>query len=361
MTTKKLRYGLIGAGSNAERKHLSNYTSLPNAEVVAICDINIESARRLAGKYGVKAVYSNYMEMLNKEELDLVSVCTPNFLHAEISIHALLSGVNVHCEKPLAMNANEAKRIVEARDKSGKKLMVGLNNRFTNEAVFLKRFIDEGHLGDIYHAKAGWKRRSGIPGRGTWFTNKEYSGGGVMIDLGVHYLDLALFLMGNPKPHYITGSTYQNFDHTTTRNRNGYKGDPNGVFNVEDSAMGFIGLENKSTVDFEFSWASNIDKDMTFIELLGSKGGASIINGELKIYSEILDTCIDITPKLNPNIKLLNEFGHFVHAILYDEELISPAEHGVYMMDIIDHFYKASSLQKPVLFDKSNKKTLVLS
>lgn len=361
MTTKKLKYGLIGAGSNAERKHLSNYTSLPNIELVAICDVNIETAKRLADKYGIKNVYSNYLEMLNNEELDIVSVCTPNFLHTEISIQALLGGVNVHCEKPLAMNAVEAKKIVDARNKTGKKLMVGLNNRFTNEAVFLKRYIDEGYLGDIYHAKAGWKRRSGIPGRGTWFTNKEFSGGGVMIDLGVHYLDLALFLMGTPEPLYITGSTYQNFGNTTTRNRNGYKGDPNGVFNVEDSAVGFIGFKNKATVNFEFSWASNIEEDKTFIELLGTKGGATLTNGELKIHSELLDTCVDITPKLNSNIKLLSEFEHFIHVIQHNEEQIAPAEHGVYMMDIIDHFYEAEKLQKPVLFEKNYKRELVYS
>lgn len=361
MTAKKIKYGLIGAGSNAERKHLSNYTSLPNIELVAICDVNIENAKRLADKHGIKNVYSNYIEMLNNEGLDLVSVCTPNFFHAEISIQALLSGINVHCEKPLAMNAVEAQRIVDARNKSGKKLMVGLNNRFTNEAVFLKRYIDEGYLGDIYHAKAGWKRRSGIPGRGTWFTNKDFSGGGVMIDLGVHYLDLALFLMGNPEPLYITGSTYQNFNHTTTRNRNGYKGNPEGVFNVEDSALGFIGFQNKATVDFEFSWASNIEEDKTYIELLGTKGGATLINGELKIYSEILDACVDITPKLNSNIKLLSEFEHFVQVIQDNEKQIAPAEHGVYMMNIIDHFYEASQYQKPVLFEENFKRELVFT
>ncbi|MFD2215644.1 Gfo/Idh/MocA family protein [Metabacillus endolithicus] len=121
--------------------------------------------------------------------------------------------------------------------------MVGLNNRFTNEAVYLKKLIDEGYLGHIYKAKAGWIRRSGILGRGTWFTNKDVAGGGVMIDLGVHYLDLALFLMGMPDPTYVTGATHQSFAHTTTRNRNGYMRNPDGIFNLEDSANGFIGQQ----------------------------------------------------------------------------------------------------------------------
>lgn len=360
MITKKLRYGLIGAGNNAERKHLSNYSALSDVEITAICDVNLDRAKKLADKYGIKNIYSDYKEMLNKEKLDLVSVCTPNFLHAEMSIFALLSGANVHCEKPLAINSLQAKKILEARDKSGKKVMIGLNNRFTKEVVFLKKFIDKECLGEIYHAKAGWKRRSGIPGRGTWFTNSRLSGGGVMIDLGVHYLDLALYLMGNPEPKHITGATYQNFNHTTARNRNGYIGNVNGVSDVEDSAVGFIGLENKATVDFEFSWASNIEKDVAYIELLGTKGGATLINGELKIYSEILDSCVDIIPKLDPNTNYVHEFQHFVDAILYDSKLICPAEDGVYMMEIIDNFYEATKLAKPVIFNAKGIEKLII-
>ncbi|MED4227778.1 Gfo/Idh/MocA family oxidoreductase [Neobacillus cucumis] len=361
MNNKKLRYGLIGAGSNAERKHLNNYMTLANVELVSICDVNIESAERLAKKYNITKVYSNYEEMLDKEELDLVSICTPNFLHAEISTYALTKGVNVHCEKPLAINANEAQKIVDAKNQSGKQVMVGLNNRFTNEAVFLKKYIDSGYLGEIYQVKAGWIRRSGIPGRGTWFTNKDSAGGGVMIDLGVHYLDLALYLIGMPAPSYVTGAIHQNFSHTTTRNRNGYKGNPNGIFNVEDTAVGFIGLQNGATVNFEFSWASNIEQDKTFIEILGTKGGISLINGEVKIHSELLETCVDISPVLNPNIKLKNEFEHFVNSILTGEELIAPAEHGVYMINIIDHFYKAANRKEPVFFEEVKDKVRLLS
>ncbi|NHC42515.1 Gfo/Idh/MocA family oxidoreductase, partial [Bacillus sp. MM2020_1] len=326
-----------------------------------ICDVNIDSAYKLAEKYNIKKVYSNYEDMINNEELDLVSVCTPNYLHAEISIYALSKGVNVHCEKPLAVNAIEAKKIVEAKNKSGKKVMLGLNNRFTNEAAYLKKYIDAGYLGEIYQAKAGWIRRSGIPGRGTWFTNKDYAGGGVMIDLGVHYLDLAFYLIGMPEPSYVTGATYNNFDQTTTRNRNGYKGNPNGIFNVEDSAMGFIGLKNGATVNFEFSWASNIEKDKQFVEILGTKGGATLINGELKIHSELLDTCVDISPILNPNIKLINEFEHFADSILSGDELVAPAEHGVYIMEIIDQFYQAAKRKEPVFFEKHKDKVLLLS
>lgn len=197
---QKLRYALIGAGGNAEKKHIQGYLSLvDDVEVVAICDIDENKAQLMADKYLVPKIYTDYKVMFAEVQPDIVSIVTPNYLHAEITIYALSQGAHVHCEKPLSISAEEAKGILEARNRSGKRVMIGLNNRFTNEAVFLKKWIDEGNLGHIYSAKAGWIRRSGIPGRGTWFTDKERSGGGVLIDLGAHYLDLALYLMGTPR------------------------------------------------------------------------------------------------------------------------------------------------------------------
>ncbi|NHN35293.1 Gfo/Idh/MocA family protein [Paenibacillus agricola] len=347
---KKLRYGLVGAGSNAEKKHLTGYLNLPHVELVAICDVNMASANRLAEKYNIPGVYSDYTEMLQKENLDLISVCTPNFLHADISICALEHGVNVHCEKPLAINGTDARKISEAQIKSGKKLMIGLNNRFTKEALFVKEYIEAGLLGDIYEAKAGWIRRSGIPGRGTWFTNKQLAGGGVMIDLGVHYFDLVLYLMGMPTPSYIAGAAHQTYANSTTRNRNGYVGNRNGIFNVEDSAVGYLKLENGASVSLEFSWASNIEKDKAYYELIGTKGGIKYENGELTIFSEQLGTCIDINPKLGASHKSINEFEHFTHCILTGEEPLAPAEHGCYFMNIIDAYYKSVEQNKPVFF-----------
>ncbi|WP_256758100.1 Gfo/Idh/MocA family protein [Cohnella sp. WQ 127256] len=350
---RKLRYAIIGAGSNAEKKHIKGYLNLPHVEMVAVCDVNFEQAKRVADKYQVSKVYSDYKEMLRNENLDIVSICTPNFLHAEISIAALQAGVNVHCEKPLAVNGNEARQILRVQEASEKALMVGLNNRFTNESVFVKQYIDQGLLGEIYQAKAGWVRRSGIPGRGTWFTNQKLSGGGVMIDLGVHYLDLVLYFMNMPSPSFIAGSTRQTFADTTTRNRNGYKGNPNGVFDVEDSAVGLLHLENGATVSFEFSWASNIEQDKFYYELIGTKGGVSFVNGELKLFSEQSGTCVDIGPKLNPNIRTLDEFQHFTECIATGKQLLAPAWHGEYFMNIVDAFYEAAGNQKPYDFNKT--------
>ncbi|MET3937673.1 putative dehydrogenase [Paenibacillus sp. PvP094] len=347
----KLKYALIGAGGNAEKKHIHGYLALEDVEVAAICDIDLSKASKMAGKYNVPNVYSDYKEMFAKERPDIVSIVTPNFLHAEITEYALSQGAHVHCEKPLSISSEEARRILDARNRTGKRVMIGLNNRFTNEAVFLKKWIDQGNLGDIYSAKAGWIRRSGIPGRGTWFTDKARSGGGVMIDLGAHYLDLALYLMGSPKVSYVAGSTYQNFVHTTARNRNGYKGIEGGTFNVEDAAIGFVALQNRGSLSFEFSWASNIEEDRFYVELLGTKGGASLVNGTLKLFGESSDICLDITPKLklNPNLQLENEFRHFVNSIKDErQQLIAPADDGLYFAEIVDAFYESAASGAPV-------------
>jgi predicted dehydrogenase len=347
----KFKYALIGAGGNAEKKHIHGYLSLEDVQVTAICDIDLDKASKMAQKYNVPRAYQDYKEMFAAEKPDIVSIVTPNFLHAEITEYALSQGAHVHCEKPLSINAEEARRILQARDRYGKLVMIGLNNRFTNEAVFLKKWIDDGHLGDIYSAKAGWVRRSGIPGRGTWFTDKKRSGGGVMIDLGAHYLDLALYLMNRPKAAYVAGKTYQNFIHTTARNRNGYKGIEGGVFNVEDAAIGYVGLDNGASLSFDFSWASNIEEDRFYVELMGTKGGASLVNGTLKLFGDSSDICLDITPKLklNPQLQLLNEFRHFVDAIAQGRQtLVAPADDGLYFAQIVDAFYESAEKGLPV-------------
>ncbi|SET22305.1 Gfo/Idh/MocA family protein [Paenibacillus sp. NFR01] len=361
--TNKLKYALIGAGGNAEKKHIHGYLALEDIEVVAVCDVEPGKAARMAEKYGVAGVYLDYKEMFAKERPDIVSVVTPNHLHAEITEYALSHGAHVHCEKPLCISKAEAERIVAARNRSGKQVMIGLNNRFTNEAVFLKEWIDAGNLGNIYSAKAGWIRRSGIPGRGTWFTDKTRAGGGVMIDLGAHYLDLALYFMGLPKVSYTAGSIHQNFVHTTARNRNGYKGIESGLFNVEDAATGYLGLQDGACLSFDFSWASNIEEDRFFVELMGTKGGASLVNGTLKLFGESSDICLDITPrlKLNPTLQLKNEFRHFVDCIKDGSQpLIAPAEDGLYFAEIVDAFYQSAAAGSPVILNQDRPAVLAL-
>ncbi|MEJ8303680.1 Gfo/Idh/MocA family oxidoreductase [Saccharibacillus sacchari] len=353
----KLKYALIGAGGNAEYKHIQGYKQLHDIEVVAICDIDGSKAAAMAARHNVPNAYDDYRDMIETERPDIVSVVTPNFLHAEITEYALLHGVNVHCEKPLSIHAEEAKRVVAAKNRSGKQVMIGLNNRFTNEAVYLKKWIDDGKLGDIYSAKAGWVRRSGIPGSGTWFTDRARSGGGVLIDLGSHYIDLALYLMGMPQVAYAAGRIHRNFMQNGTRNRHGYIGNENGVFNVEDAAHGYLGLENGASLALDFSWAANIEEERFYVELMGTEGGASLVNGTLKLFGEHNGVCLDLTPKLNlnPYLQLTGEFRHFVDCVRdADQRLIAPAEHGLYFAEIVDAFYESARTGFPAALAERN-------
>jgi predicted dehydrogenase len=257
----------------------------------------------------------------------------------------------VHCEKPIALNATEAQKIVDAKNRYQKKLMVALNNRFTNESYFVKKYAQAGLFGEIYHANCGWRRVRGIPGKGSWFTNKKLSGGGPLIDLGVHFIDLAMFFMGNPKPLSVSASTYSKFAENNSKNSWTYGSIGKGIYDVEDFAAGMIRVEGGATIDFEFSWASNIDKEYNYYELLGTKGGASFKDGKLKIFSELFDTCVTITPQTDYPINALNEFTHFVQCIKEDKVSISPPEHAVDLMRVIDAAYESALLNREVMLN----------
>lgn len=349
----KLKYACIGAGGIADKKHLNEYSKLSNVEIVAICDPNPKAAQRLADKYHIANIYDNCNDMFKAIELDLVSICTPNYLHAQMCIDAMQAGINVHCEKPLAINPEEILRIICEKNKSNKKLMVALNNRFTNEAVMIKKLVETNFLGEIYHARCGWKRNSGIPGIGNWFTDNKFSGGGVLIDLGVHYLDMAFHMMGYPKTVSVYGATYSKFGDNPSRIRIGYKSMENGAFNVEDTAVGFVRLENDATIDFDFSWASNIEKEVKFIELLGTRGGVSLKNGELKIFSQQVDTCYTMLPDAKTIPQVPNEFQYFADCIISGNEPSASPEQAYELMKTISAVYKSAFSKKEVVINKS--------
>lgn len=348
----KLRYACIGAGGIAEKKHLNEYAKLADIELAAVCDPDLKAAERLAGKFGVPKVYADYQELFEAEKLDLVSICTPNCLHAPIAVKALEKGVHVHCEKPLAIHAQGAQAIVDAKNRYGRMVMVALNNRFTQESLFVKKYADAGLFGEIYHAKCGWRRRNGIPGKGAWFTDRKLSGGGALIDLGVHFLDLTLYFMGYPQAQSVSGAVYSKFGESTNRLRPGYRNNGDGRFDVEDLAVGMVRMENHATIDFEFSWASNIEKETKYYELLGTKGGVAFRDGELKIFSEVLDTSINIVPELNSAIRSMNEFEHFVECIRTGREPAASPEQAVSLMKIIDGIYLSDTQRKEIVLQE---------
>lgn len=355
----KLKYGIIGLGGIAE-KHLKGYIQLSErVEIVACCDFQKERLNEMADKYNIPNRYTDYKELLEHPGLDFVSVCLPNYLHAKVSIEAMKAGLHVHCEKPAATSPSEVEEMIKTRDETGKILMIGLNNRFTSKSQYVKKYVDSGALGDIYFVKCGWLRRSGLPHSG-WFTDKKKSGGGPLIDLGVHYLDLVMYFMGYPKVAGTFANTYTQFGNSLDRLCYTYPGATKaaeGIYDVEDLASGTIRLENGTNIQFEFSWASNIEHEKTFYELYGSKAGVRYyndFNGEEKVQIFRLEggQQVDIMPDINPYLYPLTEFGDFVASI---EENRNPQvvkmEECLTMSRILDGIYKSAESGKLYSFD----------
>lgn len=355
--SRKLRVALIGAGGIARGAHMGSYSRMDNVEVVAICDIKIEKARIMAEEFGVERIYEDYKEVLELTDIDAVDICTPNYLHPIIAVEALNKGLHVFCEKPDAMTSADVERMKEAAEKSGKVLMVMRNNRYMQVSSYLKKYIEAGKMGEIYAARCGWQRRRGIPGKGGWFTTKAQSGGGPLIDLGVHMIDLTMWLMGNPKPVAVSGCTYCKFaDNEVSDSVNSRFGEKNaeGTFDVEDLAMGFIRFENGACLQIEFSWASNIEREQRFFELRGTKSGAawSSANDKLGIYTEEFGRTVDYLPNIdNSKGVQIHEANlrHFVDVVLNGTEPMFVPQQGVNMVKILEAIYESARTGREVL------------
>ncbi|MDQ0338817.1 putative dehydrogenase [Caldalkalibacillus uzonensis] len=355
---EKFRIGIIGAGTITKLAHYTSLSALKDqAEVVAIADINEHQAVQLAEKYDTKHIFSGYRELLRLADVDAVLISLPNFLHAKVAIEAMEAGKHVLCEKPMAINGLEAQQMVEVQKKTGKVLMVGLNNRFRSDVQFIKEQVNKGELGEIYYAKCGWMRRAGIPGWGTWFTTKSKSGGGPLIDIGVHMLDVTLYLMGNPKPVSVVGATYIKFGHTKEGLNRVSWGDvnENGMFDVEDLATAFIRLDNGATLALEVSWAANIAKDDVYVQLLGNKSGIRLTNDTgLTIYTEREGFQHDITPHITYDDQQarINMWKHFLHCLETGETPLCSPEQGLLVNQILDAIYQSSETGRQVFINQ---------
>ena len=337
---KKLRYVLVGAGNCGAGKHLESYKKLvDDVEIAGVYDYNQALAKKVSDANGSIKVYETLGEVCADKSIDVVSVATANKFHASYAIELLNSGKHIHVEKPIAMSAEEAVLMDEAAKKAGKLLMVGLNNRFTETSQFAKGYIAEGHLGEVYHARCGWRRRECYVPLGSWFCNKDMSGGGPLIDLGVHYIDLTLFLCGYPAPRTVSAATYNKFIPIS------YNEDGSPYYNVEDMATGFMRFDNGMSVDFEFSWGSHIEKEIAFLEIMGSTGGIKIENDKLMIFALQNDKMVDIIPRVyNTGGWGNNEVKHFVECIKTGtKETLAPASDAIKMMKIIEATYKSAA------------------
>jgi len=341
----KLRVGVIGLGMG--KGHVKGFQSHPDCEVVAAADTDPARLNDRCNELNVKQRYTDAQEMLDKEQLDIVSVATPNKFHKPLTLAAFKKGCHVLCEKPMAMNAAEAREMIAASKKAGKRLMINFSYRFTDQSWALKKQVESGILGDVYFARTVWHRRRGMPGFGGWFGTKALSGGGPLIDLGVHRLDLALWLMNYPKPTWVMGNA---FDFIATERAKREKK----TFDCEDMAVGMIRFENGATVSIEASWAANIaEKELMETRLYGKKGGlvqrnvGEGYNFEAELYVERDGAQYDM--KLHPPVPdAPNPMRHFADSILKDAPHVATGEEGLIVMELLDAIYKSAGTGKPV-------------
>ncbi|MCH1625209.1 Gfo/Idh/MocA family protein [Ferdinandcohnia quinoae] len=349
-----LRVCVIGTGSISDL-HFQSYVNNPDVILHGVYDFSKERAEEKARKYGVNRVFGSLEEVYNDPEIDAVSICTWNNTHAEISIGALKGGKHVLVEKPLSMNVAEALEVEEAVRKYKKTLQVGFVRRFATNTKVLKAFIDNGKLGEIYYAKASCLRRLGNPGG--WFADKERSGGGPLIDLGVHIIDICWYLMGRPKVKSISANTYHTLGNRgNIENLSFYKTADyeKGKNTVEDMANALITFENGASLMVDVSFTLHAKKDEIQVKLFGSKGGAEL-EPELLLISEENNTILNIQPQIDHLTfdfanAFQNEIDSFVTSCLTGTNPIAPVEDGVEIMKILAGIYEASNKRGVVNF-----------
>ncbi|TCP25590.1 putative dehydrogenase [Scopulibacillus darangshiensis] len=362
--SEKLRIAIIGCGGIANGKHMPSLSKIDQVEMSAFCDIVLEKAKLAAQDYGIEnaKVYEDYNELLQDPSIDVVHVCTPNSSHADISVAALDAGKHVMCEKPMAKTSEEALRMVEAAKHSGKKLTIGYNNRFRPDSQYLHKVADKGDLGEIYYAKAHAIRRRAVP---TWgvFLDEEKQGGGPLIDIGTHALDLTLWMMNNYKPKVVLGTAYHKLGSKKDAANAWGPWDPE-KFTVEDSAFGFITMENGATIVLESSWALNsLDVDEAKCSLSGTVGGADMKDG-LRINGENHGQLFTTNVKLDSGgVAFYDgkqesdsdlEARLWIESILNDTEPTVKPEEALVVTQILEAIYESAKTGKAVYFNETN-------
>lgn len=359
---KVIKVGIIGCGGIANGKHMPSLKKVENCEMVAFCDIIPERAQKAAEQYGAEGakVFTDYKELLAMDCIDVVHVCTPNRSHSFITVDALEAGKHVMCEKPMAINSAEALKMLEAAKRTGKKLSIGYQNRFRDDSLYLKKEAEDGTFGDIYYAKATAVRRRAVP---TWgvFLNEYEQGGGPLIDIGTHALDLTLFVMNNYKPKYCVGTVFHKLNNDTdTANAWGdWKPED---FTVEDSAFGFVVMENGATIVLESAWALNtLDVREAVTSVCGTKAGADMVDG-LRINGVRNGRQYVLTPDFKVGGVAFNdgkagespaerEERLWIEAVRNDTEPMTRPEQAYCITRILEGIYESAKTGKPYYFN----------
>jgi len=362
-----LRVGVIGCGAGVF--HLEGYAEEPRAEVVALAGLEADRCQQLAKKFNVPHVYRDYTELLAHPDIQAVSIVSPNFLHLPMTLAALEAGKHVLVEKPLARNVVEGQQMVDAAAKAGLVLSIAFNRRSRHDVTIVHDQIANGALGRIYYAKAFWMRRSGIPGLGSWFTNKEQAGGGPLIDLGVHVLDMALWLMGNPRVTTVSAATYAELGPQGKGQWQGHPGRfidvPGAKYEVEDLATAFLRMDDGATLQLETSWAGYSGHTDEFgVYLMGSQGGAEIHvkdyvqTGTLRLFHDVEGAPAVTEPRLQSRHGHGQIIRHFVDSILDGAPANPSGEEGLDRVRLIEAIYRSAELGREVEVEEASDRPI---
>jgi predicted dehydrogenase len=332
---EKSKIAVIGLGRVAQLIHLPILSKLGNVEVSSIAEINKNRLKTIGEKFNIKQQFSDYKDLLVKDEIDAVVIATPTNTHAEIAIDCLNAGKHVLIEKPIALNSAEAKKITDTARKNKKNVMIGMNLRYRPDAMLMKSLVNSGELGDIFYIRCGWLRKQSSDQK--WFVKKSQSGGGVIIDLGTLILDLALWIIND---HQIKSVSVQKFNHNTK--------------DVEDSAVGLLRLENDKVISFEVSWGLHAEWDKFHLAAFGTLGTAHL--NPLRAYRRLEASQIDYTVSNSANTTNLfkksyeNELKHFIGVVRENTPVISTGEDAVSLMKLLETIYKSAGMQKEINF-----------
>ena len=349
---EKIRVAIIGCGTIANNAHIPAYLKNENVEIAAFCDIIPERAQKAVEDYGCGIAITNYCEILTDESIDAVSICTPNDSHKEISVAAMDAGKHVLCEKPAAKTYEDALVMQKAAHKTGKILNIGVCNRFNSAVNTIKELIDGGALGELYHVYISFRAHRSIPGLGGAFTTKAISGGGVLIDWGVHFLDIVMYCASDPAPKSASAKTFcklgKDIDSYVFENM--WAGPPvkDGIYDVDDFATGFVRTEGP-TITFNGAWAQNINESEMFIDFLGTESGIRLqYGGDFHLFGVKDGKLITEKPAFEESNHYENEINSFIQCILTGKKNAAHIDTAVITSKLMQAIYDSSDKGKEI-------------
>lgn len=346
---ERLRCGVIGTGAFGI-DHLNSLLHCPRATAVAIAESNPERAKEAADRFKIARSYADYHDLLDQPDIDAVTIATPNHLHARIAIDALQARKHVLMEKPMALNAKEAAKVVEAAKKTKRTFMLAQNFRFNRHTQVARAMIERGDLGEVYHARCFWLRRSGIPRIGSWFTQKQFAGGGCTVDLGIHMLDACLHLLGEFDVKSVSAQTFAKFGPRGQGEMDWGKSgvDPKKPFDVEDCSSALLKLKSGRAVILEASWAGHHAPDGREygIDLLGTTAGLSLYPARLFRPGPNGFESITLSLPLVPHSE--DRIHHFVSCALEGKRPLVHPDESLKVQHILDAIYASASSGKEV-------------